>query len=74
MWAVATGFNFHKYIGNDSKIKNAKPEYEPTFPRWSELYGVASKEQQARNKTGDELFDEFFAGIVTPNERKEAEQ
>ena len=64
IWSMATDMRFHKYIGNDPKVRNAKPEYEPTFPRWAEYIGATEGKESKRNKTGDELIEEFFSGMA----------
>ena len=61
LWAKATGMEFKRYIGTKRK-DIGPPEWEATLPRWSEVTGV-SKHDERNKKTGDELFDEFFAGF-----------
>ena len=65
-WASATGMEFKRYIGSDSKIKNAKTEWEATLPRWSDVNAPAKEAK--REKTGDELIDEFFSGMTASAE------
>ena len=63
MWAAATGMVFHEYIG-PNKGKQPKPEYKPTLQRWAELTGNVKQTEQRQPKTGDELAEEFFAGLL----------